>query len=64
MRKALTSRDIAALPSIPPSPATAFRAIVAAVERSLFGKRPLDEGDWQNCRAAYERFAFAEGWSG
>ena len=64
IRKALTSRDIAALPAIPPSPADAFRAIVAAVERSLFGARPLDAGDWQNCRAADERFAFADGWRG
>lgn len=64
VRKALTSRDIAALPTIPPSPASAFRAIVAAVERSLFGARPLDAGDWQSCRAAYERFAFADGWRG
>ena len=62
IRKALTSRDIAALPAIPPSPATAFRTIVAAVERSLFAARPLDAGDWQNCRAAYERFAFTKGW--
>lgn len=64
VRKALTSRDIAALPAIPPSPASAFRTIVAAVERSLFAARPLDAGDWQNCRAAYERFAFAKGWQG
>ena len=64
IRKAFTSRDIAALPSIPPSPATAFRAIVAAVERSLFGARALNAADWQDCRAAYERFAFAEDWRG
>jgi hypothetical protein len=44
------------------SPADAFRAIVAAVERSLFGGRALDAADWQDCRAAYERFAFAEAW--
>jgi hypothetical protein len=62
VRKALTSRDIAALPAIPSSPADAFRAIVAAVERSLFGGRALDAADWQDCRAAYERFAFAEVW--
>jgi hypothetical protein len=64
IRKALTSRDIAALPAIPPSPAAAFRAIVAAVERSLFGARALDAGDWQDCRSAYERFAFANEWQG
>lgn len=64
VRKALTSRDIAALPTLPPSPAAAFGAIVAAVERSLFGARPLDASDWQGCRAAYERFAFAQEWQG
>jgi len=62
VRKALTSRDIAALPSIPPSPAAAFDAIVRMVERSLFGGRPLGAEDWQSCRAAYERFAFAREW--
>lgn len=62
IRKALTSRDIAALPAIPPSPAAAFAAIVRAVERSLFGGRPLDEPAWLDCRAAYERFAFAPEW--
>ena len=34
------------------------------VERSLFARRPLAEGDWRDCRAAYEDFAFAEGWRG
>jgi hypothetical protein len=64
VRKALTSRDIAGLPSIPPSPAAAFGAIVRAVERSLFGGRPLGADDWQICRSAYERFAFAGEWQG
>lgn len=62
VRKALTSRDIARLPAIPPSPAEAFASIVRAVERSLFGRRPLDAGDWRQCREAYERFAFAREW--
>jgi hypothetical protein len=63
VRKALTSRDIAALPAIPPSPAAAFRSIVAAVERSLFGRPPARRRRLAGCRAAYERFAF-EGWQG
>lgn len=62
VRKALTSRDIAALPSLPPSPRSAFAAIVRAVERSLFGRRPLDEPGWRECRDAYHRFAFAQEW--
>lgn len=64
IRRALTSRDIAGLPSLPSGPAQAFRAIVRAVERSLFGGRALNADDWSECRAAYERFAFAEGWRG
>ena len=64
VRKALTSRDIAGLPSIPPSPAAAFGAIVRAVERSLFGGRALGPDDWQSCRSAYESFAFAREWQG
>lgn len=62
VRKALTSRDIARLPAIPPSPASAFASIVSAVERSLFGGRALDAGDWRQCREAYELFAFAREW--
>jgi len=62
VRPALTSRDIAALPSIPPRPRGAFARIAMAVERSLFARRALGEGDWRECRAAYEEFAFAEGW--
>jgi len=62
VRKALTSRDIAALPALPPSPAAAFGAIVRAVERSLFGGRALTADDWRDCREAYQRFAFAREW--
>lgn len=64
VRKALTSRDIARLPAIPPSPAQAFASIVRTVERSLFGGRALDAGDWRQCRDAYQRFAFAREWQG
>ena len=35
------------------------------VERSLFARaRRSAAGDWRDCRAAYEEFAFAEGWRG
>jgi hypothetical protein len=64
VRPALTSRDIAALEAIPGRPRSAFSAIAMLVERSLFAQRPLAEGDWRDCRAAYEDFAFAEGWRG
>jgi hypothetical protein len=62
VRPALTSRDIASEPAIPPGPRQAFAAIVMMVERSLFGGRSLGETDWGQCRAAYEEFAFAGAW--
>lgn len=62
VRPALTSRDIAAAPELPTIPRNAFARIAMAVERSLFGGRALDEGDWRGCRTAYEEFAFAPEW--
>jgi hypothetical protein len=64
VRPALTSRDICALEQIPGRPRSAFARIAMMVERSLFGGRPLAPADWSDCRAAYEEFAFAEGWRG
>jgi hypothetical protein len=64
IRPAFTSRDIAGLDPIPPRPRSAFVRIAMSVERSLFAQRPLAETDWRDCRAAYEEFAFAEGWQG
>ena len=64
VRPALTSRDICALEAIPPRPRSAFARIAAMVERSLFAGQPLVPDDWHDCRAAYEEFAFAEGWRG
>jgi hypothetical protein len=64
VRPALTSRDIARLDDIPGRPRSAFARIAMAVERSLFAQRPLGQGDWSDCRAAYEEFAFADGWRG
>ena len=62
VRPALTSRDIAAAPLLPPGPKRSFAEIVMMVERSLFGGRALDEGDWRACRDAYRDFAFASAW--
>lgn len=64
LRPALTSRDISALSAIPERPRGAFARIAMMVEQSLFARRPLVEGDWRDCRTAYEEFAFAEGWRG
>ena len=62
VRPALTSRDIANAPQLPGGARTAFWTIVQMVETSLFGGRQLGEGDWRECRAAYEEFAFAGSW--
>ncbi len=62
VRPALTSRDIASDEAIPERPKSAFATIVAYVESSLFGGRALGSAEWQDCRANYEQFAFAEGW--
>jgi hypothetical protein len=62
VRPALTSRDIAGAPALPPGPKSSFSNIVMMVERSLFGGRTLGEGEWRECRAAYEDFAFASAW--
>ncbi|MEO8113408.1 MAG: DUF4129 domain-containing protein, partial [Phenylobacterium sp.] len=62
LRPALTSRDIAQIDAMPPSARQAFAAIAQAVEHSFFGGRTLAAGDFARCRAAYESFAFAEGW--
>lgn len=64
VRPALTSRDIAGHPALPSRPAAAFSRIAALVERSLFARRALGADDWQDCRAAYREFAFADGWQG
>lgn len=63
VRPALTSRDIAALPSMPAAARAAFSAIAAAVEASFFGARPLDAAAFTACRGAYERFAFPDAWA-
>jgi len=62
VRPALTSRDIAAMDAVPPAPRTAFARIAAVVERGVFGGRAVDAGQFAECRAAYEAFAFAEAW--
>lgn len=62
VRPALTSREIAALPQLPQGARTAFGAIAAVVERSLFGGRPVDVSAWSDCRRSYEALIVAESW--
>ena len=62
VRPALTTRDIAAIDAMPPTARDAFSRIAEVVERSFFGGRPVGRAEFDACRAAYEGFAFAEGW--
>jgi hypothetical protein len=62
VRPALTSRDLARMDSIPAAPRRLFADIAAVVERSLFGGRAVDAGQWASCRAAYADFAQARAW--
>lgn len=63
VRPALTSRDLARAEGIPYAPRRLFAEIAAAVERSLFGGRAIDEEEWNRCRAAYTDFARARTWA-
>lgn len=62
-RRALTSREIAALSALPERARTHFAAIAAAVEQSFFGGREVDAEGWTLCRREYEAFAAPASWS-
>jgi hypothetical protein len=62
VRPALTSRDIAAAEAIPPGARKLFGGIVATVERSLFGGRPVSAGEWSATRETYADFAQTRAW--
>jgi hypothetical protein len=62
VRPALTSREIGAADAIPAQARDLFVGIVRLVERSLFGGRPVDSGDWTSARAAYADFALPKAW--
>jgi hypothetical protein len=59
----LTSRDIAGLTGLPPAARETFVNIAQAVERSLFGGRPLDRDGFSRCRQAYAAFVDAKSWA-
>lgn len=63
LRPALTARDIAQHPDLPQAARGAFTTIANVVELSHFGRRPVDQSGWQQCRDAYSRFALRESWS-
>jgi hypothetical protein len=62
-RRAMTSREIAALPALPERARGHFAAIAGAVERSFFGGRAVDADGWVRCRSAYQAFAAPESWT-
>lgn len=62
VRPALTSRELAASHSVPARARELFAGIARLVERSLFGGRPVGEGDWLQAREAYSGFALPSAW--
>lgn len=64
VRPALTSRELAAAPAVPPAARGPFVRIAGLVERSLFGGRPVGPDDWTHARAAYADFALPRAWRG
>jgi len=60
---AFTAREIEQLEGLPDRPRTALSPIIALVERSFFGGQSVDQNSWASARAAYEDFAFGEGWT-
>lgn len=53
---ALTSRELVRRVALPEPSAAALGAIVAAVERSRFGGRPVGPEDYRACRGHYQAF--------
>jgi hypothetical protein len=51
-----TSREVAAVATLASSRRDSLALLVEAVERSLFGGRPLGAADWAASRAASEQF--------
>jgi hypothetical protein len=59
-----TSRDIAALPTLPTRVRDAFAVIAARAEYAVFGQHPLGQADWDVCRATYAGLLDAAGGKG
>ena len=62
VKPALTSRDILDLTGLPAVARRALSRLVATVEWSFFGGRPVEAQDFAACRRAYEEFAFPDTW--
>ncbi|MBL1430330.1 MAG: hypothetical protein COA60_002235 [Robiginitomaculum sp.] len=57
-----TSREIEVISSIPEHPKSGFERLRKAVENSFFGQQPVDKSGYDDCRLAYEDFAFSASW--
>lgn len=64
IRPAITSREIASAQAVPAPARSLFARIAAMVERSLFGGRSVGDGEWQDARSAYAKFALPQAWRG
>jgi hypothetical protein len=62
VRPAFTAREIGALEQLPGAARETFLGIARIVERALFAGREVSAGEYAECRAAYERFAFPDIW--
>lgn len=62
VRPALTSRELAAAEVLPPPARGLFARIAFLVERSLFGGRAVEPGDWAAARAAYADLVLPGTW--
>jgi len=61
IRRAQTSRDIAAHPRLTDGARSVFAGIARVVERNVFGGAPVGETDFKACREAYAAFALPAG---
>jgi hypothetical protein len=59
---ALTSREIGALPQLPPAARAAFVAIAQIVESAIFAGREVGAQEYAKCRSEYAHFALVDTW--
>lgn len=62
VRPAFTARELAGRPELPGAARQAFAKMAAIVEFSAFAGHPIGRPAFDDCRAAYEAFAFPEAW--
>jgi ABC-type cobalt transport system substrate-binding protein len=61
-RPSLTARELSESRLLPVRAQPLFAAIAGEVERSLFGRRAIDEAQWLEARGRYSEFAQAGTW--